>query len=62
MVYEWSPPDDDLLCFSCTWSLIMDPSTAAAHPELLDEAIVLKPHDNFRVWTDDFSNMFRILK
>jgi SAM-dependent methyltransferase len=62
LLYNWTPPLDDFLCFSCTWALIMDPSTAAAHPELLDEAAQLKPRRNFPLWTDDFSNVLRILK
>ncbi|MEO8594469.1 MAG: fused MFS/spermidine synthase, partial [Candidatus Solibacter sp.] len=60
--YHWSPEDDDILCFSCSWALIMDPATAAAHPELRVDAEVLQQTRPFRAWTDDFSNMFSILK
>jgi len=63
LVYHYSPgPGDDLLCFGCSWTLIMDPATAEAHPELRKEAKILKPERPFRVWTDDFSNMYGILK
>ena len=34
LVYHWTPTDDDTMCFSCSWTLIMDRATAAAHPEL----------------------------
>ncbi|MDE3167226.1 MAG: fused MFS/spermidine synthase [Acidobacteriota bacterium] len=61
LVYHYSP-DDDTYCFSCSWTLIMDRSVTAAHPELLHDAKVLKPERPFRIWTDDFSNMFSILK
>ena len=60
-LYEFTPDDDDFLCFSCSWVLIMDPATAAAHPELQKESDVLKPRPGFRTWTDDFSNLFGIL-
>ncbi len=63
LVYHYEPgPGDDLLCFSCSWTLIMDRATAEAHPELQREAKVLRPERPFRVWTDDFSNMYGILK
>jgi hypothetical protein len=60
--YSFTPSDDDEFCFSCGWTLIMDPSTAAAHPELQKKAELLRPERPFRLWTDDFSNMLGILK
>jgi len=62
MVYHWDPPQDQFLCFGCTWTLIMNHATLNAHPELRHDAKVLTPDRPFRVWTDDFSNMFSILK
>lgn len=62
LAYRFEPPEDDFLCFWCTWSLIMDRSTLSAHPELRERAAVLQPARNFRIWTDDFSNMYSILK
>jgi len=62
MVYHWDPPQDQFLCFGCTWTLIMNNATLNAHPELRHDAKVLTPDRPFRVWTDDFSNMFSILK
>jgi hypothetical protein len=62
-VYHYTPEEDDILCFSCSWALIMDDTTAAAHPELAQHASAkLHPTRPFRVWTDDFSNMYSILK
>lgn len=62
-VYHYKPPEDDILCFSCSWTLMMDHATAAAHPELQQHATRdLRPTRPFRVWTDDFSNMYGILK
>ena len=62
LVYHWTPTDDDTMCFSCSWVLLMDRSTASAHPELQTQAKVLRQEKPFRIWTDDFSNMFGILK
>ena len=62
LVYHWNPKKDDAMCFSCSWTLFMDRETAAAHPELRYGAEVLRQKRPFRVWTDDFSNMFSILK
>jgi spermidine synthase len=62
LLYHWNPQQDDLMCFSCSWTLIMDRATLAAHPELRKGAEVLRQKRPFRIWTDDFSNMFSILK
>jgi hypothetical protein len=62
LVYHWVPPDDDSMCFSCSWTLIMDRATADKHPELFKDATVLRQNRPFRIWTDEFSNMFSILK
>ena len=61
MVYEYSTDEDDFLCFDCTWVLIMDQATAAAHPDLERAGNVLRPSPGFPIWTDDFSNLFGIL-
>src|ERR1035441_6230689 len=34
LVYDFTPEADDFLCFWSSWTLIMDPATAAAHPDL----------------------------
>ena len=62
LVYHFVPDDDDELCFGCAWTLIMSQATTDAHPQLKDGATLLKQERPFRVWTDEFSNMFSILK
>ena len=62
LVYDYDPPEDDAFCFGCTWTLIMSPETLTAHPALRANAAELKPERPFRIWTDDFSNMYSILK
>jgi len=61
LVYHYTP-DDETFCFGCSWTLIMDQRTADNHPDLLRDVKILKPERPFRIWTDDFSNMFSILK
>ena len=62
LVYDFTPEADDFLCFWSSWTLIMDPATAAAHPDLERAGTVLRQERPFRTWTDDFSNMFSILR
>jgi SAM-dependent methyltransferase len=61
LLYEYYADEEDFLCFDCTWVLIMDRNTAAAHPALEKAGALLKPRPGFRAWTDDFSNLFGIL-
>ena len=62
LVYRFTPADDDFLCFSCSWALLMDRPAAEAHPELRASGKELRPDRPFRIWTDDFSNLYSILK
>ena len=62
LVYDYTPGDADFLCFGCSWTLILDGATAAAHPGLRHAGQVLRQERPFRAWTDDFSNMFGILR
>jgi spermidine synthase len=62
LIYDYEPDYDDSLCFACSWTLIMDGATAAAHPSLQHAGEVLRQKRPFRMWTDDFSNMFSILR
>jgi hypothetical protein len=62
LAYQYHPDEDEFLCFDCAWVLIMDPSATRAHPSLAKAGELLRPRPGFRLWTDDFSNLFRILK
>jgi hypothetical protein len=57
-LYEFTPDEDDSLCFSCSWVLIMARTTQL---ELQAKGQLLQPRPGFRTWTDDFSNLFGIL-
>jgi spermidine synthase len=60
--YDYAPDTDDPLCFSCSWALIMDRHTWELQPALQGNAKLLRPVRQFRTWTDDYSNMFGILR
>jgi spermidine synthase len=62
LAYPYEPDPGDIVCFACDWALIMDRATLDRHPELSVDSNLLGPHTRLRVWTDDFSNMFQILK
>src|SRR5205823_8612902 len=42
-LYEFTPEDDDFVCFSCSWVLLIDPAAAATHGELQWTGESLKP-------------------
>ena len=62
LVYDFDPDPEDPICFGSSWALIMDPATLNLHPGLRKYARELRPKPRFRTWTDDYSNMFGILK
>jgi hypothetical protein len=60
--YNYEADPNDEVCFSCSWALVMDRKTFEARPALQGNATLLRPAPRFRAWTDDFSNMFSILR
>ena len=50
------------VCFGSTWVLVMSEATLKSLPQLQKYGSALEPTAGFRAWTDDFSNMFSILK
>jgi hypothetical protein len=60
IVFDYTPADDDFMCFSSSWILVMDASARRRLPGHSGQ--VLESNASFRPWTDDFSNMQRILK
>jgi SAM-dependent methyltransferase len=62
LFYSYDAYEEDTFCKSADWVLITEPGVGHAKPALYGAGQVLKPYTGFRPWTDDFSNMFRILK
>jgi SAM-dependent methyltransferase len=62
MAYEYyADEDENYLCYDCTWALIFDPAVRRRYP-VLGAGTVLPPNPGFRPWTDDFSDMRRIIR
>jgi spermidine synthase len=61
LLFDYDPDDDESLCFGSSWALVVAPSTRD-HIRRRSEAQTLTAFTRFREWTDDFSNMQRILK
>ena len=63
LVYHYTPDEvEDFLCFGCSWTLIVDPEFEKQHPQMASDVKMADRWPGFRLWTDDFSNMFSILK
>lgn len=62
LFYSYQASEEDSLCKDADWVLIAERSVRETQPKLYAAGQVLKPYTGFRAWTDDFSNMFRILK
>lgn len=53
--------DDDLLCFGASWVLIVDRASRQGMTFLPSEE-VLASRPDFRLWTDDFSSLYQVLR
>mgnify|MGYP000014694128 CR=1 FL=1 len=61
--YHYFVPDpEETLCNSVEWVIIWDPSSGAQPPRNLGEEQRLARVPGFRTWTDDFSNLLRIVR
>jgi hypothetical protein len=62
LYFDFEADPNDVFCFDCDWVLMMSPSTLAVHAELKHGGQILKARPSFRTWTDDFSNLYSILR
>ena len=62
LYYSYDASEEDTFCKNADWVLITEPNVRDTQPALYKAGQVLKPYTAFHAWTDDFSNMFRILK
>jgi hypothetical protein len=56
----WPQSDAEFLCTASSWVLIVDKDSPALKG--LQGSRVIAQHADFRTWTDDYSNMFGILR
>jgi len=54
--------DDDNAVFGATWVLVSSRNSLFQYPFIQHAATPVKPIARLRMWTDDYSNLFRILK
>ena len=58
----FSNDDDDLKhIFSSAWVLVADSPEFFQSPLIAPAAALIRPKKNLRIWTDDYSNLFRVL-
>lgn len=62
LLQDYEQQDGDVECFGSTWVLVMDERTRSALAPAFAEAKPIPPRPDFRMWTDDFSSIFGILK
>jgi hypothetical protein len=60
LVFVHYATEDDFFCNSSAWVVLVNRDQPLA--ESLRSGRVLQPRPGFRIWTDDFSNMFGILR
>jgi SAM-dependent methyltransferase len=61
LVFDFAPPKDDERCYPATWVLVTDPAVAASSLRFAGgRPAHAAPH--FRVWTDDYSSLFSVLR
>ncbi len=54
--------EDDEGVFGATWVVLVDPGELYKKPSLKVNGTLLGKSKDFRAWTDEYSNLFRILK
>jgi SAM-dependent methyltransferase len=53
---------DDALANRSDWVLVSNNRGLLASPRIADAASPITPHPEWRVWTDDFNNLFEVLR
>jgi len=60
--HSYVPDPGDTLCNTVEWIIVSNPSAMPAPPPGVTSGDRLAPVSGFRTWTDDFSNLLRILR
>src|SRR5262249_47785642 len=62
LAYPYYAKPDEVFCFSSEWALVAPPSIRESSPALVNAGTAIGPSSHFRMWTDDFSNLWSILR
>jgi len=62
LLYERDETDEEPQCYGSTWILVLDKSIRDTRPRLFEQGFEIFPTPGFRTWTDDYSNLYKILK
>jgi hypothetical protein len=62
ILYTFKADESDVFCYSSSWVLVAPSSIRQSAPGLVKAGEILTPTASFRMWTDDFSNMWSILR
>ncbi len=62
LLYERDETDEEPQCFGSTWVLVTDKTLRDTRPRLFEQGFEIFPTAGFRTWTDDYSNLYKILK
>jgi len=57
-----SDDDDDKAVYSATWVLVSGRQDLFQFPLIFKAATPVTPRRGLRMWTDDYSNLFQIVK
>lgn len=62
LFFEFTPEDEDSLCLTSYWALILSAATRTRLSPWLDGGEMPAANPRFRGWTDDYSNIWGILR
>lgn len=62
LLFERDETDDEPYCYGSTWVLVVDKSLRETRRSLFEQGFEIFPTAGFRTWTDDYSNLYKILK
>ncbi|MBI3149892.1 MAG: fused MFS/spermidine synthase [Betaproteobacteria bacterium] len=62
VLYAYVQGDEEKVCYTSDWVLVMSPERAANLPAGMLPADLITAKAGFRPWTDGYSNLFRVMK
>ncbi len=62
VLYAYRQGEQEEVCFTSDWVLVMSPERAANLPEGMLPADLITTKAGFRPWTDTFTNLLRVMK